>query len=644
MRWYAIVNSRITQPAVIAFITGLFSAAAQVIYLRELFSIFTGNEFIFSCCICCWMAFTAVGCRGALFKKCTYASLHLILLLHLLLFCTGVFLIRAFPLVMTPGEQFPPFFTALIIFITISPVSFLSGLLFRLCTYSVDGINVYRWDNMGNLAGFILITICILFAVPHRIAIGAITILYLPLLINRWWYFGLAGGMLVFIFLLDPVSARWKYHCTISSIEYGRSGEIGKSTDGSVWLNNTIYKANITNAHIEQAVHAPLSIRYPGSVLLIHDNGHLNEIRKYSKTLVHCIELEPLLADSECSCNSPERLPENIRYDAIILGCGIPQNIAEGRMFTDHFFKLMKSKLNKKGVFSFSFNINTAYVDKNTRQIIEITKVSLKSCFKYVKLFPGEGITFLSSDHLFSLPDTSYVPTAYYNDYILPGVSSEMVESFNRDSIKSIVNTVGHPVLLKNSINRYFQMFKIPARFVYLLVIVVMLMLLWLFWQSKGTVSIGTTGFCCGLYSIILMMLYQSQFGTLYSAVSMFMISMSIGFILGSFIKSDKFNDISVLVYTFLTLLLFRYFPGLPEFTWYFFNMLMGVIVAAQLVNIKENVARMNAADIAGGVAGIFLGGVFILPFSGIGGALVMVLVVKMGPLLFRGGFGKTVS
>jgi hypothetical protein len=257
-----------------------------------------------------------------------------------------------------------------------------------------------------------------------------------------------------------------------------------------------------------------------------------------------------------------------------------------------------------------------------------------------VKLFPGEGVTFLSSDHPFCLPDTSNVPASYYNDYILPGVSSEMVEAFNRDSIKSMVNKVEHPVLLTNSINRYFQMFKIPAIYIFLFVLFALFVLIRLFWQTKDTISIGTTGFCCGLYSIILMLLYQSQFGTLYSAVSMFMISMSTGFITGSFIKSDKFNDTIVLVYTLLSLLLFRFFPGLPEFTWYFSNMIMGVIVAAQIVNSKENMTRLNAADIAGGVAGILLGGVYILPFFGIEGVLVMVFVVKVLPFfcVWRGG------
>jgi RsiW-degrading membrane proteinase PrsW (M82 family) len=68
--------------------------------------------------------------------------------------------------------------------------------------------------------------------------------------------------------------------------------------------------------------------------------------------------------------------------------------------------------------------------------------------------------------------------------------------------------------------------------------------------------------------------------------------------------------------------------------------MVMGVIVAAQIVNSKENMTQLNAADIAGGVAGILLGGVYILPFFGIEGVLVMVFVVKVLPFfcVWRGG------
>jgi hypothetical protein len=310
------------------------------------------------------------------------------------------------------------------------------------CTCNSNGARVYRWDNAGNLAGFILITFCILFALPHRLSIVAVSLLYIPLLINHWWKFGLAILVLYSIFLLDPVSARWKYHSEITTVKYGRSGEIGKGTDGAtVWLNNTVYKTNVSNAHIEQAVHVPLSIRYPKKVLLVHDNGHLKEIRKYASATYKCVEFEPLLADSDCICTTIERLPAIEKYDAIILGCDIPQNISEGRMFTDHFFNRMKMRLENNGVFSFSFNVNTEYLDKNTKQIIDITKSTLMSCYNYVKLFPGEGVTFLASDQPISLPDTSFVPTAYFSDYILADISLKKVEEFNRDPISVAINT-----------------------------------------------------------------------------------------------------------------------------------------------------------------------------------------------------------
>ena len=51
---------------------------------------------------------------------------------------------------------------------------------------------------------------------------------------------------------------------------------------------------------VEQSVHVPLSIRNANRILLIHDNGHYDAIRKYNPSELVCIESEPVLADSGC--------------------------------------------------------------------------------------------------------------------------------------------------------------------------------------------------------------------------------------------------------------------------------------------------------------------------------------------------------
>lgn len=364
-------------------INGLFSSVAQVILIRELFAAFSGNEFLFSIGLSIWLLAGAAGNRisGHILPL----KLPWLFLFYMLSCIGGVLVIRGIPRLLLPGELQSPLFITAVILVAVVPCALFTGALFGVLAHSYQGKLLYRWENAGTIAGLILVSWAIYHTATHLFILLSAAVCLLPALWKNRATFGLAALFLLIFMLVEPQSNKWKYGGNNFSVVYGREGEIAVDNESKmVLLNKRVYRMGYPYPSIEQSVHVPLSIRKANSVLLIHDNGHSAEVRKYNPSELVCIESEPLLADSGCICQTPERLLHKNLFDVVLLGSDIPENMAMSRLFTEDFFYRIKGMMTDSGLFSFTLSLNSNYLDKHEKKLKDLMIATLLQAFRVV--------------------------------------------------------------------------------------------------------------------------------------------------------------------------------------------------------------------------------------------------------------------
>lgn len=630
---------RIQKAGLCSGANGLFSSIAQIIFIRELLTVFSGNELFLGMGISIWLLAGAAGNR--FFKSFETIKLPWLSLISLFSCIGGILLVRTIHLFVLPGELLTPIIAVPVLILAEAPVSFFSGVVFGVLADSYCGKSVYRYDNAGNLIGLLLVTSAIYLNISHLCIMSLGVCFLLPLMWRNSGIICISLSLIFLFIIFEPMSIKWKYSGNISSVIQGRGGEIAVDRKNDlIFLNNSIYRSGGSVPYIEQAVHVPLSIRNAKKVLLIHNNGQLNEIKKY-ETEIHCIESEPALADSSCSCRISEVMFRNKPFDAVLLGCDIPENIASNRLFTDEFFHEVKGMLADSGLFSFTLSLNNNYLNANELKLKDLLCSTLSRSFNYVKIFPGEVYTFTASDIPFEFPTVCNVATTYFSDYILAGMSSDEIENANRPFKRVGENTAAHPMVLRFSLERYLNKFQIPAPVFISVIVLLLISVFLLFFRTAPLLSIGTTGFGTGSYTMALMMLYQAAYGNLYSKVSLLMISLTAGFVIGSFFKKRQPSDVIIGLYSAISLLVLLSFRDTPEILYFLFNAGMGILGGAQIIHFKENSwAELSSADLAGGVAGISLTSIAILPYFGVNGVVILLGAAKM-VAAFSGTFFK---
>lgn len=600
-----------------------------MIFIRELFAVFSGNELILSISLAIWLLACASGSRFS--RKFVSFRLPWLTFFYLFSCLAGIIIIRVIPRLLLPGELSSPIRIIAVILVAEIPCSFIAGVLFGVLAEKFDGRLLFRWENTGNLAGLVLLSLAFSNNVSHLLIVFTSSCFLLPVILENRRIFCIAISCLLAFIVIDSVSNKWKYNRSISFIIYGREGEVAiDRTNDLILLNNQVYRTGFSNPLTEQSVHIPLSIGKTDRILLIHDNGHSAEIRKYHPSKLVCLESEPALADSGCICQTPERLSRNDTFDIVLLGCDVPENIAMNRMFTDAFFHRVKYMMTDSGLFSFTLNLNSNYLDVHERKLKDLFVTTLLQVFKFVKIFPGQGWTFVASDIPLEFVHTCNVATDYYKDFILTSVRPEEIIAANQNVMNSGVNKVTHPLAIKYALERYLDKFHIEIHLIIYLAVLILAAVMLSFLRKGPFFSIGTTGFCTGSYNIVIMMLYQSVFGTLYSRVSLLMVAISAGFVVGTCLKKLPQSDIIVGLYAVFSLFFLSVLKNPPEVFFFIGNMVMGILAAAQITSYREfSWAQLNAADLAGGVAGMGLVGIIILPSFGLWGVISLMAMVK---------------
>jgi len=614
------------------FCAGAAAAAAQCVYIREYFSILAGNELTLGLILSLWLAAAAAGgFSGARFRgPATGAWLALFAVAAV----AGFVGIRGARLLFAPGESIPPAWVPALLLITETPFAFVNGLLFARLSAVSTAAAVYGSDNAGMVAGALLAFGGFLTGMPNAFVLAAACLPLIAVPVSRPVPRALTAFALIACLFIDNPSLSWKYHGAASRVLAGRQGEIAfvpHGMDTTILLNGTVYRSPLDKPVAEQAVHMPMAQRtHARAALVIGDRGEPAELTKYAGLRVDVIESEPLLARAGVTVTSPELYHPHMLYDMIILSAGMPENIAEGRFYSLGFFRRMKSMMTDSGVLAFTLPLSANYLSPSENRLAGTVRLTLRAAFRSVFVFPGEGYTFMASDAPLSSTARPVVATSYLAPFILSSVDSARIAAANGPMQAAALCTADRPIVLALGISRWTEMWQLPLSIFAGGLAVLLIAGIIIFPRRRAMLSIGTSGCAIGAYSIMLMLLFQANCGALYSRVALLLMTLSLGFALGSRIRRLPHADLLIALYIAATILLLSIAPHPALF--YCAHLGIGVLGGAQFVSLRnERAGMLYAADLFGGIFGMAITAAMVVPIYGITLTAIGAGVVKSG-------------
>jgi hypothetical protein len=450
-------------------------------------------------------------------------------------------------------------------------------------------------------------------------------------------------AVLVPLVLSDHSTVRWKYTMKVQTVSSGYEGEIAESGGADTGttitlLNSAVYRTTMTLPSIEQSVHIPVAMH--GNIvrraLVIGNAGQVAELRKYNNAEVECLETEPLLATGICRCAAAETYRAPSPFDVVLVGAGFPETVGRSRFYTLSFFKKAHVLTGGAGVFSFTLPFSENYLSPPEQRLKDLLQVTLGKVFRNVKVIPGSGYTFVASDRPLLWPVRCAVKTEYLEAYTLASLTPGRIDRANlmRDSMT--FNTVDKPLALIVAQERWLGSFGIPFSVLGCVLAALFLLTLPVLFRSRAAVSVGTSGFVVGVYSVVLLLLYQAVYGTLYAHISLLMIALSIGFTLGGRMKKMRASDVVIAVYAAASLLLLTHITSPPLALFLLFHAGLGFMAGAQFATRQvPSWGGLYAADLFGGVFGMALAGTVLLPLFGVSVIAAGLGGIKMASAFF---------
>jgi len=441
---------RIIMPA---FVLGFTSITGQVLLLRELITVFYGNETAYAVILAAWLFWISVGSYAvSLFARRINNPSAIIGILQSIIY----FILPATIMAARHIKQFMHIQTGEIIgiipmclasFLLLAPLTlFLGGLFTFIClvsdenegeakaTYRVG--NVYLWEAIGATAGGLAFSFALIHILPAmHIAFlaGGMNLALGVILDKRRDRFFTAKTVLIAVTIIALFSGavsrldRWtrakqweglKVVAVADSI-YGNITMIQIDQEYSLYTNGLLSYTTRDDLTSEESVHFPmLEHPHPRRILLIGNGigGSLKEILKHPRVAVDYVELDPKVI-----AVSMKYLPETYRrplessrvnvihadarrlvkqaaqtYDVAIVNLSDPYTALINRYYSLEFFREVSAILNPGGILALSVSSSENYLNEETRGFLRSINTTLKSVFPDVKSIPGDTNVFLA--------------------------------------------------------------------------------------------------------------------------------------------------------------------------------------------------------------------------------------------------------
>lgn len=440
-----------------AVTVGVSGIVAQTLLLRELLAQFAGNELYVGLIIGIWIAAEAGG--ALLAGRCTVIgrspqALFLKLTLGFsLAFPLSILLTRSCKaLAALPIDQAATLHqvvvTALVLLL---PPAMLHGAQFVAATALFAAVDpaaaagrVYALDTLGTIVGGMLVSFVLLPLLnPFQsgallLLAGAGTALALRRVTASAAWRGGSSGITLCLLLLAPLllaaggelerfslALQWQGRelLTSSNSPYQNIAVIRDQGQQTLYSDGRpLFSFPVADIEaVELLVHLPLLAHpEPRRVLLLGGGagGLLAEILKYgSIQRVDYLEPDPALTAAVASfadAASRQALTDprvrilhrdsrefvrrcSDRYDVILIGAPLPENLQANRYFTVEFYRRLATLLTARGVVAVLAPGSTAYYGPELQQLTASLLATFRAGFPYTLTIPGERNLFLAS-------------------------------------------------------------------------------------------------------------------------------------------------------------------------------------------------------------------------------------------------------
>ncbi|MCF8357152.1 MAG: hypothetical protein K9H26_00230 [Prolixibacteraceae bacterium] len=589
------ISGPIKRFPLLMLLSGFLSTVVQVLYIREITTLFQGNELMMGWTLGGWMLLTGLGAftgsrrtKKATLQHTLYRVIFLLgLLPFLMLLLAGI----VKPLILPPGMLTGPAVFILLVLLILAPVGLLCGYAYAMLVKinqltEKDYVKVYVLESAGSLVGGMLVSFVLIqwFTVLQSLLLLALFVFIVLYVHEKRVRTGVALLLSLTLFVIFCFS---NIELKIRSLQYANQ-EVVESRE-TLYGNVTVTKNGgqynffesgrllfTTNDVVgnEEAVHfAMLQTESPESVLLISGNarGMTREILKYpsvkrvdnveqNKALIEMVnQYTTVSTDKRISRSFTDGLrflkKTGSRYDVAIVAVPGPSSLQYNRFYTASFFELLKMRMNENGVVAVGMPPSGNYLMPETVNAAGPVFQAMKKHFANVIIVPGEKDYLLASDGPLSPAiaelatekniEATYVNPFYIDDFSLKHRGKQLTEKLNT---VSRLNTDERPLPVFYHTLRYIGQFS--NRQLLVLMVPVLVLLIPLFFMSPVSGGMYITGFTASSAEVLLLFLFQVVFGYLYSAIgliiALFMGGLALGGIAGYSFKTGRLHFLIV--------------------------------------------------------------------------------------------------
>lgn len=563
---------------------GVSAFLTQITLMRELLSVFAGNELVLGIVLGNWLLLTGIGSylgKTSARLRDGVGVLIAAQLLIAILPIVQVFLLRTLRyVVFLRGADVGVTETVAACFVLLAPYCLIAGFLLTLSSLvlaaSRDSSSigqVYFLDNIGDITGGLLFSLVLIHVCHHFQILYASALANLLMAVVAAWSFGrrrlLAAGLGVSVILaaamflgdLDRLSMRALFPgqevVFQDNSPYG-SLAVTRSAGQYTFVENGVALFSTGNVEqVEETVHYAMAQRPQARrVLLIGGGvcGTAKEILKYPVQAVDYVELDPLivrvarqflpgvLADPRIEVVPTDgRLfvrQSPHRYDVVIVDVPDPDNSQINRFYTREFFAHVAARMTDGGVLCISLGRYENYLSRELADLIAVTHQTLRGQFRNVLMLPAGKIYFLASDGPLTLAiaerlEQQGIRTQLVGRHYLDGVLTPDRLAALRRAVTSEAprNTDFNPILVYYDLRYWMSQFKV--RFGVFEGALGLMLVVCLLRARPVSFAIFTTGLAASAMEVVLLVGFQVLYGCVYYQVgwivTMFMIGLGIG-------------------------------------------------------------------------------------------------------------------
>ena len=456
----------------------------------------------------------------------------------------------------------------------------------------------------------------------------------------------------------------------------------------SIFSSGALLATSEDKAASEEFIHMSLSalpaqeekeVLFIGSAL----SGQIEEIAKHKLKSLDCLQINPLITELARGKKLPEEWKNKInfitadprsylkktakRYDAVLMNMPPPSNFNLNRYFTGDFFKLVCLRLKPKGIFSFPLPSKREILSPQFVRFDSSIINALDKAFPHRLIIPSDSMLLIASrenipaqsllDNFSAVhPKTEFFTLYHFRDYLDPAMRLYVQDLIDKKiEPNSDLNPSGLLNYLALEQAKFYPNLRINLgavrRGTILLFLLAGLLALGCRRFSPRVsclLNAGAIGFTSISLSSVIFVSFALFCGELFwklgLLIAFFMAATALGTFFAGRLKNEKVNFILQLFlsWTILLLVLFFKLEAIGEGNYaqpvfflcaFFCGFLTGSaypLLARQLRANKfqaQNIATtIYAADLTGAFLGSFACGLLLVPFLGIGGALLILV------------------